>query len=471
MRKVAIYSRVSTINQAEEGYSIQGQIEALTKYCEAMEWKIYKNYSDAGFSGGKLERPAITELIEDGKNNKFDTILVYKLDRLSRNVKDTLYLVKDVFTANNIHFVSLKENIDTSSAMGNLFLTLLSAIAEFEREQIKERMQFGVMNRAKSGKTTAWKTPPYGYRYNKDEKTLSVNELEAANVRQMFDMIISGCSIMSITNYARDNFVGNTWTHVKVKRILENETYKGLVKYREQTFSGDHQAIIDEKTYNKAQIALAHTTDTKTNTRPFQGKYMLSHIAKCGYCGAPLKVCTGRAKNDGTRRQTYVCVNKTESLARRSVNNYNNQKICNTGRYEKKHIEKYVIDVLYKLQHDKEYLKKIKKDDNIIDITPLKKEIEIIDKKINRLNDLYINDLIDLPKLKKDIEELNHLKDDYNKAIKLNYLDKKNEDSLGMLMDNLDIRKSSYDVQSRIVKQLIDRVEVTMDNIDIIFKF
>lgn len=95
MRKVAIYSRVSTINQAEEGYSIQGQIEALTKYCEAMEWKIYKNYSDAGFSGGKLERPAITELIEDGKNNKFDTILVYKLDRLSRNVKDTLYLVKD----------------------------------------------------------------------------------------------------------------------------------------------------------------------------------------------------------------------------------------------------------------------------------------------------------------------------------------------------------------------------------------
>lgn len=69
MRKVAIYSRVSTINQAEEGYSIQGQIEALTKYCEAMEWKIYKNYSDAGFSGGKLERPAITELIEDGKNN------------------------------------------------------------------------------------------------------------------------------------------------------------------------------------------------------------------------------------------------------------------------------------------------------------------------------------------------------------------------------------------------------------------
>ncbi|HEO6928823.1 TPA: recombinase family protein, partial [Streptococcus agalactiae] len=84
MRKVAIYSRVSTINQAEEGYSITGQIDSLTKYCDAMGWVIYKNYSDAGYSGGKLERPAISELIEDGKNNKFDTVLVYKLDRLSR---------------------------------------------------------------------------------------------------------------------------------------------------------------------------------------------------------------------------------------------------------------------------------------------------------------------------------------------------------------------------------------------------
>ncbi|HEO6620843.1 TPA: recombinase family protein, partial [Streptococcus agalactiae] len=170
------------------------QIDSLTKYCDAMGWVIYKNYSDAGYSGGKLERPAISELIEDGKNNKFDTVLVYKLDRLSRNVKDTLYLIKDIFTKNNIHFVSIKENIDTSSAMGNLFLTLLSAIAEFEREQIKERMQFGVMNRAKSGKTTAWKTPPYGYSYDKKNKVLLLNEFEATNVKQIFNMIVAGHS-------------------------------------------------------------------------------------------------------------------------------------------------------------------------------------------------------------------------------------------------------------------------------------
>ncbi|HGK7159113.1 TPA: recombinase family protein [Streptococcus agalactiae] len=471
MRKVAIYSRVSTINQAEEGYSITGQIDSLTKYCDAMGWVIYKNYSDAGYSGGKLERPAISELIEDGKNNKFDTVLVYKLDRLSRNVKDTLYLIKDIFTKNNIHFVSIKENIDTSSAMGNLFLTLLSAIAEFEREQIKERMQFGVMNRAKSGKTTAWKTPPYGYTYDKENKVLLLNEFEATNVKQIFNMIVAGHSIMSITNYAKEHFAGNTWTHVKIRRILENETYKGLVKYREQTFAGNHDAIIDEELFTKAQLALDKRTNSQNNTRPFQGKYMLSHIAKCGYCGAPLKVCTGRPRVDGTRRQTYVCVNKTESGAKRGVNNYNNNKVCNSGRYEKSCVEKYVINELSKIQHDKEYLEKMKNNSKKVDVSSLKKEIKSIDKKINRLNDLYVNDFISLSKLTEEIKKLNKLKEGYHKTIKLNYVENKNEDIISTLVNNIDISKSSYDVQSRIVKQLVDRVEVTTDNIDIIFNF
>ncbi|MGH2277461.1 recombinase family protein, partial [Streptococcus uberis] len=116
--KVAIYARVSTLNQAEEGYSINEQIDSLTKYCDAMNWEVVRQYVDAGYSGGKLERPDITKLISDAKNKKFDTVLVFKLDRLSRSVRDTLYLVKDVFTENKIGFVSLKENIDTSTAMG-----------------------------------------------------------------------------------------------------------------------------------------------------------------------------------------------------------------------------------------------------------------------------------------------------------------------------------------------------------------
>nr|3BVP_A Chain A, TP901-1 Integrase [Lactococcus phage TP901-1]3BVP_B Chain B, TP901-1 Integrase [Lactococcus phage TP901-1] len=133
-KKVAIYTRVSTTNQAEEGFSIDEQIDRLTKYAEAMGWQVSDTYTDAGFSGAKLERPAMQRLINDIENKAFDTVLVYKLDRLSRSVRDTLYLVKDVFTKNKIDFISLNESIDTSSAMGSLFLTILSAINEFERE-------------------------------------------------------------------------------------------------------------------------------------------------------------------------------------------------------------------------------------------------------------------------------------------------------------------------------------------------
>lgn len=101
----------------------------------------------------------------------------------------------------------------------------------------------------------------------------------------------------------------------------------------------------------------------------------------------------------------------------------------------------------------------------------LKKEIKSIDKKINRLNDLYVNDFISLPKLTEEIKKLNKLKEGYHKTIKLNYVENKNEDIISTLVNNIDISKSSYDVQSRIVKQLVDRVEVTTDNIDIIFNF
>ena len=114
--KFAIYVRVSTLEQAEEGYSIEEQIDKLSKYCEVKNWDIFKIYKDGGFSGSTTDRPGLSSLITDSKRKKFQGVLVYKLDRLSRSQKDTLYLIEDVFTANDISFVSLNENFDTSSA-------------------------------------------------------------------------------------------------------------------------------------------------------------------------------------------------------------------------------------------------------------------------------------------------------------------------------------------------------------------
>ena len=112
--KVAIYVRVSTTSQVDEGYSIDEQKAKLTSYCDIKDWSIYEIYTDGGFSGSNTERPALEQLIRDAKRKLFDTVLVYKLDRLSRSQKDTLYLIEDVFLENNIEFVSLLENFDTS---------------------------------------------------------------------------------------------------------------------------------------------------------------------------------------------------------------------------------------------------------------------------------------------------------------------------------------------------------------------
>ena len=116
--KVAIYVRVSTTSQAEEGYSIEEQRDKLEAYCKIKDWSVYDVYTDGGFSGSNTNRPAIERLIKDAQNKKFDTVLVYKLDRLSRSQKDTLYLIEDIFIKNNIAFLSLQENFDTSTPFG-----------------------------------------------------------------------------------------------------------------------------------------------------------------------------------------------------------------------------------------------------------------------------------------------------------------------------------------------------------------
>ena len=170
--KVAIYVRVSTTSQVDEGYSIDEQKAKLTSYCDIKDWNIYDIYTDGGFSGSNTERPALEQLIRDAKRKLFDTVLVYKLDRLSRSQKDTLYLIEDVFLENDIEFVSLLENFDTSTPFGKAMIGLLSVFAQLEREQIKERMQLGKLGRAKSGKSMQWAKTSYGYDYIKETGTL-----------------------------------------------------------------------------------------------------------------------------------------------------------------------------------------------------------------------------------------------------------------------------------------------------------
>ena len=126
---IALYSRVSTAEQASEGYSIGEQQSRLQSYCDAMNFKPYTLYTDAGFSGGSTDRPALQDLIRDVKNGKIEKVVVYKLDRLSRSQKDTLELIEDVFLTNGCDFVSVTENFDTATPLGRAMIGILAVFA------------------------------------------------------------------------------------------------------------------------------------------------------------------------------------------------------------------------------------------------------------------------------------------------------------------------------------------------------
>ena len=138
---IAIYVRVSTSEQAKSGYSVGEQVDRLKSYCKALGYKNPKVYNDAGFSGAKIDRPALSLLINDVKAKKIEKVLVYKLDRLSRSQKDTLMLIEDIFLKNGCDFVSISENFDTSTPLGRAMIGILAVFAQLEREQIKERIQ------------------------------------------------------------------------------------------------------------------------------------------------------------------------------------------------------------------------------------------------------------------------------------------------------------------------------------------
>jgi len=243
--KAAIYVRVSTEEQAKEGFSLQAQEEALVNYAKALGYEIYKVYRDEGISAKDLKRPALQRLLKDASEKKFDAIFIYKLDRFSRSLRD-LILTIDKLKEWNIDFISLQDKIETASASGKLMFHIISAFAEFERDLISERTSFGMSKRAETGKIV--NRAPFGYKYV--EGNLAVDNEKAKKVREMFeDFVYNGYSLRRLSEKYGFSVPG-------VKKILQNETYLGKVKYKGKVIEGSHEAIISEELFRKAQEKL-----------------------------------------------------------------------------------------------------------------------------------------------------------------------------------------------------------------------
>lgn len=469
--KVAIYVRVSTTNQAEEGYSIDEQKAKLTSYCDIKDWNIYEIYTDGGFSGSNTERPALEQLIRDAQSKLFDTVLVYKLDRLSRSQKDTLFLIEDVFIQNGIEFLSLQENFDTSTPFGKAMIGLLSVFAQLEREQIKERMQLGKLGRAKAGKSMMWARTSYGYDYQKETGSLIINPAQSLVVKYIFERYLAGRSITKLRDDLNEKYPKEiSWNYRAVRGILSNPVYCGYNQYKGQLFLGDHESIISEDVYKRTQEELTirqRIAAEKTNPRPFQAKYMLSGLAQCGYCHAPLKLIMGGIRKDGTRFIRYEC-HQRHPRKTAGVTVYNNNQKCHSGAYDKDELEKYIITEIAKLQHDQSYIEKLfSTQSSTIDRDSYQKQIEELTRKLSRLNDLYIDDRITLDELQKRSSEFMTLRTTLEEELKNDpeIQGQERRNNIKQVLDCEDIASIDYDGQKTIARALIEKVQVTSERI------
>lgn len=371
--KAAIYIRVSTDAQFEEGYSVDAQKEQLTAYCISKGIKNYNYYIDGGWSGSNIERPEMERLIKDVKEGKISHVVVYKLDRLSRSQKDTLYLIEDVFMPNNVDFVSLTESLDTSTPIGRTMIGILAAFAQLERETIRMRTKMGMNERVKEGYWMGGGRIPFGYDYDKNQGILVPNK-DAEKVKKIYNLYIQGYSPQNIAN-----MVGLKYEKLAVQ-ILKRKSNYGIIEYNGVEYQGRHEPIISKEIYDKAMNAMIDRSITRTSTTD----YLLTGLVYCGNCGAKM-----RYQKWGKKGCKLICYSQQSSKPY-LIKDEN----CNQIKLWADDVENVVIKRLLSLKEEKREMAPLDYNESAISLLTYQKDE--IEKKIKKLYNLYSESTDDL---------------------------------------------------------------------------
>lgn len=409
---VAIYIRVSTQEQALEGYSIDEQQKRLLSFCEAKNWTVYKIYVDSGYSGSNLDRPAVQQLIKDAERHCFDMVLIYKLDRLSRSQKDTMHLLEDVFLVNNVDLVAMNESFDTSTPFGRAMIGILSVFAQLERENIKERTSMGRKARISKGYFHG-SHPPLGYQFKPGGNDLEINQYESVIVREIFDKFLSGATIYSIAEDMEKTYGNNVrgWNNTMIRRILRNPVYFGKVRYGGETFDGLHEPLISEKDFAKVQAVLTRNKELDRRTYDYRtstGKtadHLLTGLLYCGDCGA--RMAYNKVSKNVSRYSCYSVSRKNKVLIR---SDYCTNRL---NPYSAHELEELILGEIAKLAKDPDHvvetIETTSPDDKS---TPIRNRLDEVNTQVSKLLDLYQLGFTDLSQIS---EKLEALKDEKNK--------------------------------------------------------
>jgi site-specific DNA recombinase len=432
-KRVAIYARVSTTEQAEEGYSIPAQLRILNEYCISTGKTVFKEYVDRGVSGKSINgRLELQQLLRDAQDNLFDEVIVWKINRLARKQLDLLKIV-DTLNRYNISFRSYSENFETETPMGKFALQMMGAVGELERNTIVDNVKMGMKQRAREGKWNGGQVLGYkvvelpsNNRRNK-ESMLEIVPEEATLVKYIFNLYSSGKGLKAITNQINhEGFKtkkGNPFNVVGIKEILNNPIYIGKIRYnlRENwsekrrkginpepiIVDGKHDAIIDEELWNKVRDL--YSLKSGRPTRVFDGSYPLTGLLRCPECGQGM--VAGRVKDtlkDGTvkyRRYYHCGAWKNKGTA-----------VCLANGINADYADKYIFERLSSVLCNDSVLNDIVSrlnQDRLKIVKPSEEELGIIEKNIadivgkrEKYFRLYEEDIIDKDILSSRLEEI-----------------------------------------------------------------
>lgn len=277
---LALYRRVSTDKQADEGYSLDVQQERLRGYSQTFSnVREVRDYMDDGYSGSSLDRPGIRRLIQDIQAGEITHVVVVKLDRLSRSQKDTLHLIEDVMIPANVAFISIMESFNTDTAFGRAMVGILSVFAQLERENIFERTRGGMQKRVEKGYWPGGGRTPYGYDYDPTQGVLVPNE-QAELVRCIYDRYLAGDSMQAIADQLDLKY------EKLVYNILTRKSNAGYIVYNGEEYKGLHQPIVSLDTYDRAMELLARRSAARLVTKT---SHLLTGLCRCGSCGAKMR--------------------------------------------------------------------------------------------------------------------------------------------------------------------------------------
>ena len=419
----------------------------MISYAKSKDYTEFEFYIDGGYSGKDLNRPAIQRLISDCKNHKIDAVFVFKLDRISRSQRDTLYLIEEVFNKYDVSFISMRENFDTSSPFGKAMIGVLSVFAQLERETILERTRIGQKKRAEAGLWRGGGKIPFPYRYDRNTGTLVPIPEQVELLHKMISLYISGKSFNAI-----GNIVGMDESMVET-RIL-SITNTGKVPYRDEVFDGRHEAVVSDELYEE----ILRVNKVRSREK-YERHYLLSGKVYCGYCGAKY-----RYQKWGKRLIMY-CYSQQKSKPR-----YIKDPNCKNKRWDTFEIEDVVLEELFKMSLDIDLFKKTFNIATVNVKNELKIRLEEIKKQINNLLNFIAsgvaveetnNKITELEKEKEMIEE---------KLISSDQKEKDNKVSLNMIT-NLKTTwfDMDFDEQRRIIEHLIDKVVVKDNEVSIYY--